>query len=125
MSGRTSRALGETPRIWTFASEPDEASGKAPITRTSALTSASPDWERATPGASASTRAWSSITTLIISAFAPPLRMSAFCGDPEVTSVERNPWAIASITMKTPTVPAMLKTATSVDGQRLTMLFTL
>jgi hypothetical protein len=56
--------------------------------------------------------------TLVISLSAPERCTIAFCGRPEEVTVAWNPRARASIATKTPTVPAMPRTATTEELQR-------
>ncbi len=121
---RTSRTLAETPRTWTLASVPVRASGKAAMTTTSPEASG-PRASRATPAASSIVRSSSRVIALTISESAPARRTMAFPGEPEATSVARKPWAMASMATKTPTVPAMPRTATMAEDQRWRTLRTL
>ena len=54
----------------------------------------------------------------IISEEAPARTTSALSAVPEETSVALKPMASESMAMKTPTVPAMPRTATMAEGQR-------
>jgi hypothetical protein len=99
-------------------------SGNEAITTTSGLTSG-PASPRSTPGASSTTRTCSSITLLSISDVAPARRTIALRADPEATRVASKPRARESMATKTPTVPAMPSTATTVDVHRAPRLRTL
>jgi hypothetical protein len=99
-------------------------SGNEAITTTSGLTSGPPS-PRSTPGASSTTRTCSSITLLSISDVAPARRTIALRADPEATRVASKPRARESMATKTPTVPAMPSTATTVDVHRAPRLRTL
>ena len=88
------------------------------MTTTSPLTSGWPSSSRATPGASWITRKSSSLTMLSISDVAPPRLTMALRGEPESTSVSWNPLAMESIATKTPTTPAIPRTATRLDAHR-------
>ena len=80
---------------------------------------------RATPAASSIVRSSSRVIALTISESAPARRTIALPGEPEATSVARKPWAMASMATKTPTVPAMPRTATMAEVQRWRTLRTL
>ena len=58
------------------------------------------------------------MTPPIISEVAPARRTSALSAEPEETSVALNPRASESMATKTPTVPAMPRTATMAEVQR-------
>ena len=96
---------------------PPPSAGISGGSTTSGLTRA-PALPRATPGASSMTRTCSSITLLSISEVAPARRTMAFWAEPDATSVAWKPRASESMATKTPTVPAMPRTATTVEVQR-------
>ncbi len=114
---RTESTRGETPRIWTLASASVPRRGKAAMTTTSGLTSG-PEASRATWGASSTSRTSSTLRMLVISLSAPARWTIAFWGWPDEVTVALKPRARASMATKTPTVPAMPRTATTEELQR-------
>ncbi len=106
-----------TPRTCTLASVPVARMGIAAMTTTSGLTRATPP-SRATWAASSTMRTSSILMKLPISEVEPALWTMAFSGRPEETRVAWKPRARASMAMKTPTVPAIPRTATTEDIQR-------
>ncbi len=114
---RTERTRGDTPRIWTLASASVPRMGSAAMTTTSGLTSG-PEASRATCGASSTSRTSSTCRMLVISLSAPARWTIAFWGRPDEVTVALKPRARASMATKTPTVPAMPRTATTEELQR-------
>ena len=89
---------------------------------TSGLTRGLPFLSRAIPGASLITFTWGRVITLSISEEEPPRRTMAFMGEPEDTSATSKPRAMESVATKTATTPAMPRTATALDDQRIMIL---